>query len=72
MTYTNVAEATGYATGDIPVKGTSIVPIQVAGGPSDHMTITADSTTVASGGLLNYSINLNNNGTQDLVGRGCL
>lgn len=66
--YTDVAEATGYATGNISVKGTSIVPIQVAGGPSINFTVTANRTSVAPGGLLTYSILINNNGTQDLVG----
>jgi uncharacterized repeat protein (TIGR01451 family) len=66
--YTNVGEATGLAPGTIPVKGTRILPIQVAGGPSIKVTITANRTTVAPGGFIVYSISLNNNGTQDLAG----
>ncbi|MCX6693622.1 MAG: glycosyl hydrolase [Methanomicrobiales archaeon] len=68
--YTGVAEAAGSATGNILVKGTRIVPIQVGGGPSINFTVTANSTTVAPGGLLTYNILINNNGTEDLVGVG--
>ena len=66
--YTDVAEATGSATNNVSVKGNRILPIQVAGGPSINFTVTANRTTVAPGGLLTYSILINNNGTQDLVG----
>ncbi len=66
--YTDVAEAAGLASGNISVKGNRILPIQVAGGPSINITVTANRTTVAPGGLLTYNILINNNGTQDFVG----
>ena len=66
--YTAVAEASGQAAGNIPVKGNRIIPISVSGGPSINVSVIANSTSVAPGGFLTYSILLNNNGTQDLVG----
>ena len=66
--YTAVAEASGHAAGNIPVKGNRIIPISVSGGPSINVSVIANATSVAPGGFLTYSILLNNNGTQDLVG----
>ena len=68
--YTNVGEVTGLATGNIPIKGTGIIPLQVAGGPSINVTITADKTTVilSQSKVLKYIILINNNGTQDMEG----
>ncbi|OPX74597.1 MAG: Glycosyl hydrolase family 81 [Methanoregulaceae archaeon PtaB.Bin152] len=66
--YTAVAEASGLAAGNIPVKGNRIIPLQVAGGPSMNVTVIANATSVSPGAFLTYRILLNNNGTQDLVG----